>query len=131
MPDRNLLAEAMAQSGGKSPVARRLLGLPIGVKRRAASSGDSSPAQSSSETPSPAQALQDELFRRMLFSKDVGFGIPGPGTIPGSALRKDVRDLFEDEGGVVAIDITKMSPEVERALSMLLDRDWAVRHSGG
>lgn len=127
------IAEILAASKGKalkSPIMRARLGLettnPVATPNVQQKTQQNTQQKNQPQLPSAAP----EIFKRILVADNVGYGKPGPGTIPGSALRKDVRDLFEELGGAVAIDISNLSPQEEQQLAMILEPGWAARHAG-
>lgn len=115
--------EVVAKSRGKalaSPVVRSMIGMggeDLGREQK-------KPVAPMAQQPDMNQA-RDELLRRMLTRDKVGYGVPGPGVLTAAALRPDVRALFEDQGGVIGVDITDMPTEVASELALLLDPDWA------
>jgi hypothetical protein len=127
---RNIIAQNAAQTGGesmRSPIVRDLLGLRVGgLYGQPAATGDPVAQQPRRDTRQP-DSIQDRLFRRMLVADDVGYGTPGEGVLSAGALRPEVRQLFEDRGGVVGVDITNMTPEERNALRVLLDPRYADR----
>ena len=62
---------------------------------------------------------------------DTGFAVPGPGVLPGFALRPEVRQAFEEMGGVAGFDTTNMSPEEEKGLAFIIDPKWVAERQGG
>lgn len=130
--------EVVAKSRGKalaSPVIRSMIGMggeELGRSGRhqlppAPTRVDANPGSRLMLGPATQDSARDELLRRMLTRDKVGYGVPGPGVLTAAALRPDVRALFEDQGGVIGIDITDMPPAVASELALLLDHEWAAK----
>jgi hypothetical protein len=130
----NQLAMMLASQGAKgirNPVARFALGLPTGglqVPEPQAQQVATQQGQGSSSGGAARSGIQDRLLARIRTRNDTGFAVPGPGTIPGFALRPEVRQMFEGQGGVSAIDVSNLSPEEENGLMIMLDPKWVSEH---
>jgi hypothetical protein len=129
------LAMYLASQGKRSvrnPIARFALGLPTG------SSGVDETTQYASQKqlgkdpskPATSSAIQDKLLARIRTVSDTGFAVPGPGVLPGYALRPEVRQAFESMGGVAGFDVSNMSPEEQNGLRLLLDPKWVAENQG-
>lgn len=135
MADPKLVA-LLASQGSKAmsnPVARFALGLPVGGRgvEQAAAAQSGSPASSTGRKQNAGPSIQDKLFARVRTVQDTGFAVPGPGVLPGYALRPEVRELFKDQGGVSGYDVSNITPEEQQGLAMLLDPKWVAGHQGG
>ncbi|OFW58433.1 MAG: hypothetical protein A2Y75_01610 [Candidatus Solincola sediminis] len=134
------IAALLYQSKGSdlnNPVVRSYLGLKqgdpgtniAGLFSPQAATANPQPKKESAE---PSQVLQDALLKRMKFANDVGFATPGPGMLTGAALKPEVRQWGEEYGGgIVAVDLSGITPSEEKALRYMLDPKWLERHNGG
>lgn len=115
---RRLASDPKALS---NPVNRYLLGLPTEAPgaqvREQVAPMEAAPQQQ----PDP---VWQKLLKRVRTVSETGLATPGPGTIPGAALRPEVQAMFKDLGGPSAIDVSNMSPEEEKALRLIIDPTW-------
>ena len=126
--------ELMAQQGAagiRNPVNRFLLNLPssspvAGVAGQQQAAAQPRPAQPAKQE-RKLNSMQEKLFNRLITGKDAGFSIPGPGILPGVAVRPEVRKMFEDVGGITGMDVTNLSPDEERGLMFILDPVWVAK----
>lgn len=78
-----------------------------------------------------ARRSDSDVFERMLSrvstGRDTGIAQAGEGQLPASALRPEVQRLFAPYGGASMIDVTNLSPEESRMLSLWVDPRWMQR----
>lgn len=134
------LAKRLAALGSKAPtnpVVMYLMGNP-------AKTAPGKPAAPQPAQPNPvvraatsagkaiedqAKAIQAKLLSRIRTVEETGWGQPGPGTLPGAALRPEVRSMFEPAGGVSVIDLNGITPEEQNYLRFLLDPSWVAKQN--
>jgi hypothetical protein len=143
MADPRLVA-MLASQGPKAinnPVARFVMNLPAGQKgvdasRALAQYGYSSDAIANAikqqapkrqeQAAAEPSSIQAKLLARVRTGSETGFAVPGPGVLPGFALRPEVRAAFESMGGVAGFDVSNLSPEEEKGLAFIIDPKWVA-----
>jgi len=129
MADPRLVA-MLASQGPKAlqnPVTRFALGLPIGNQGVIPQPQPQPQPQPSSEKTAQGKnnsGIQEKLLARIRTVAETGFAVPGPGILPGYALRPEVRAAFDEMGGVSGFDATKLSPDEEKGLALIIDPNW-------
>lgn len=131
------LADLLSDSKGEalnSPVVRMALGLPVGAPGSRSEAAPRAPSvvQKQAAAVAPSKSIQDAIIKRFKFVDEVGYVRPGPGMLSGAKLRPEVQKWGEEYGGgIVAIDMTDITPAEVNALRYMIDPKWFEQGNGG